>query len=200
MYRYDIINHFITKLNLKSYLEIGVFDGECLQKINCEIKDGVDPGFENGRSVGVNYRMTSDEFFNSNQNKIYDIIFIDGLHHSEQVDIDIENSIKQTSENGIIILHDCNPPTLNHTLIPRVQSQWNGDVYKSILKFRKNNINHEYFTVDSDWGVGVIIKNSSGKTSKIGDFNLGINNWDYFDMNRNELLNIITVDEFKILY
>ena len=48
-------------------------------------------------------------------------------------------SLKQTNNNGIVILHYCNPPSLEHTLIPRVQPQWNGDVYKSILKFRKNN-------------------------------------------------------------
>lgn len=201
MYRYDIINHFISKLNLKSYLEIGVFDGECIQKIICEKKDGVDPGVENGQSIGVNYKMTSDDFFNNNRNKFYDIIFIDGLHYSEQVDIDIENSLKQTVENGIIILHDCNPPTLTHTLIPRVSVQWNGDVYKSILKFRKNNLNHEYFTIDSDWGVGVIIKNyKSGNPMKTADFDLGISDWNYFNDNRNDLLNLITVDEFKLRY
>jgi hypothetical protein len=201
MYRYDIINYFINKLNLKTYLEIGVFDGECMQKIICENKDGVDPGTENGKSIGVNYNMTSDDFFKNNQDKFYDIIFIDGLHHSEQVDIDIENSLKQSSENGIIILHDCNPPTLNHTLIPRVLVQWNGDVYKSTLRFRKNNLNHEYFTIDCDWGVGVIIKNfNSGNPIKTANFDLGINDWDYFDKNRNDLLNLITVDDFKLKY
>jgi hypothetical protein len=201
MYRYDIINHFITKLNLKTYLEIGVFDGECIQKINCPIKDWVDPCIEKGESIGVNYKMTSDDFFNSNRDKFYDIIFIDGLHHSEQVDIDIENSLKQTNENGIVIIHDCNPPTLNHTLIPRVQPEWNGDVYKSILKFRKNNINHKYFTVDCDWGVGVIMKNSNlGNKVKNIDFEMGIVSWDYFDFNRNDLLNLITVEEFKTQY
>jgi hypothetical protein len=201
MYRYDIINYLISKMNLKTYLEIGVFDGECFKNINCEIKDGVDPGTENGLSFGVNYHTTSDDFFKNHINKIYDIVFIDGLHHSEQVDLDIENSIKNTSENGVIVLHDCNPPTLNHTLIPRIQSQWNGDVYKSILRFRKNNTKHKYFTIDSDWGVGVIIKNCDSDDSvKINDFDLGINNWDFFDKNRKDLLNLITVEQFKIQY
>lgn len=201
MYRYDIINYFISKLNLQTYLEIGVFDGECIQKINCPVKDGVDPGTENGLSVGVNYKMTSDEFFNSNRNKYYDIIFIDGLHYSKQVDIDIENSLKQTNKNGIVILHDCNPPTLKHTLIPRIQPQWNGDVYKSILKFRNSNFNHEYFTVDCDWGVGVIMKNYKSKNEvKVANFEKGIQDWDYFDSNRNHLLNLITTKEFLTLY
>ena len=90
---------------------------------------------------------------------------------------------------------------MNHTLIPRVQPQWNGDVYKSILKFRKNNINHKYFTVDCDWGVGVIMKNSNlGNKVKNIDFEMGIVSWDYFDFNRNDLLNLITVEEFKTQY
>ena len=201
MYRYNIINHFISKLNLKTYLEIGVFDGECIEKVNCPTKDGVDPCFEKGLSISVNYNMTSDDFFNNNRDKFYDIIFIDGLHHSEQVDIDIENSLKQTNNNGIVILHDCNPPTLEHTLIPRVQPQWNGDVYKSILKFRKNNKIHEYFTVDCDYGIGVIMKNYKSKNKvKNADFEKGIQSWDYFDLNRNNLLNLITTEEFQTLY
>ena len=155
MKRTDIINTFIQKYGYKSYLEVGTQDPTSnFDKINVEHKVSIDP-FPRGE---VTFVGTSDEYFESIADDVkYDIIFIDGLHHSEQVDIDIENSLKQTNNNGIVILHDCNPPTLEHTLIPRVQPQWNGDVYKSILKFRKNNKNHEYFTVDCDWGVGVIM-------------------------------------------
>jgi len=197
IYRYDIINKLIKKYNFKNYLEIGVFDGECINKIECDHIDGVDPGFERGLGIGVNYNVTSDEFFNRHCSKKYDLIFIDGLHNSDQVDKDLKNALDNTIDSGVIVLHDCNPPTIEHTLIPRIQAQWNGDVYKSILKFRQYNTNHKIFTVDTDWGVSVIIKNSNNTdSSKNVDFFKAINDWDYFNENRKELLNLINVNNF----
>ena len=196
MYRFEIINKFIKKYEFKEYLEIGVFKGECIREIECENKDGVDPDVERFSVDEVNYQMDSNEFFKQN-NKKYDIVFIDGLHHSEQVDLDIENSLKSTKDNGIILLHDCNPPTPNHAAVPQIQDAWNGDVYKSILKFQKNNEEHYYYTIDTDWGVGVIIKNKK-PTHKLDGINYdnAINDWYYFDSNRDSLLNLVSVDKF----
>ena len=97
MYRFDIINHLIEIYGFKNYLEIGVYRGENIRKIIAEHKDGVDPGTEGEMVPEVNYNMTSDDFFEfiKDHDEIkYDIIFIDGLHHSDQVDKDIENSLK----------------------------------------------------------------------------------------------------------
>lgn len=200
MFRNDIINYFIKKYDFKRYLEIGVFDGGNIRQIKCEHIDGVDPGAEDIVADEVNYKMTSNEFFNDiapNVDK-YDIVFIDGLHHSEQVSIDIVNALKFTNDNGIIILHDCNPPTLGHSLIPRTQLAWNGDVYKAVLKFQKENIVHKYYTIDTDWGVGVIHKNIPTEFKlNFEEYENGINNWNYFDSNRKILLNLKTVNEFE---
>lgn len=196
MYRYDIINKFIKKYDFKDYLEIGVFKGECIREIECENKDGVDPGIEKVLIEEVNFPMGSNEFFSQNTKK-YDIIFIDGLHHSEQVDLDIENSIKWTKDNGIILLHDCNPPTPNHAAVPQIQETWNGDVYKSVLKFQNYNQDHLFYTIDTDWGVGVIEKNKTPNNKMSSEsYTNGINDWYYFDVNRKDLLNLISVDKF----
>ena len=50
--------------------------------------------------------MTSDEYFSKFKDK-FDIIFIDGLHHYEQVKKDIFNSLEILNSNGIILMHDC---------------------------------------------------------------------------------------------
>jgi hypothetical protein len=92
MQRFDIINYFIDKFNFVNYLEIGVYRGENIRKIKAIHKDGVDPGVEGEMVPEVNYRMTSDDFFElikDHEDIKYDIIFIDGLHHSDQVDKDI---------------------------------------------------------------------------------------------------------------
>ena len=204
MYRFDIINHFIKKYNFKNYLEIGVFNGECIEAVDILHKDGIDPGAEGVVHPKVNYPITSDEFFElvkDHPEIQYDIVFIDGLHHSVQVIKDITNSLKHSINNGVIAMHDCNPPTKLHAQVPRNgQREWNGDTYKAFLQSRIDNPQHKHFVVDDDWGVGVILKNQ-------GDFNIdknelqqGIDSWDYFNTNRVKLLNLISPDEFKESY
>jgi len=203
MYRFDIINHFISKYNFINYLEIGVFNGECIEAVIAEHKDGVDPGSEGVVHPKVNYPITSDEFFDliKDHDVKYDIIFIDGLHHSDQVIKDITNSLKHTTDNGVIVMHDCNPPTQAHAQVPRNgQNEWNGDTYKALLQSRINNPQHEHFVVNDDWGVGVILKNQSDFPITKEDLQEGIDSWDYFDQNRKKLLNLITPDEFKESY
>jgi len=203
MERFDVINYFIVKYNFKKYLEIGVFRGDTIRRVKAVHKDGVDPGVEGETVPEVNYLMGSDDFFElikSQNNKKYDIIFIDGLHHSEQVTKDINNSLNHLTDNGIIILHDCNPLQELHSLVPRVSGYWNGDVYKSVLNFRKNNM-HTYFTIDTDCGCGVIIKDYSNKI--ICNDNVlqkAIESWEFFDKNRKEVLNLISVEDFILNY
>ena len=114
MQRYDIINELIGKFNYKTYLEIGVRNpDDCFNIINCETKHSVDPGYESPDSK-VDYKFTSDDFFalleskelNLSPTYKWDVIFIDGLHISTQVEKDIKNSLNHLSENGVIILHD----------------------------------------------------------------------------------------------
>jgi hypothetical protein len=203
MQRFNIINHFIDKYNFINYLEIGVYRGENIRKIKAPHKDGVDPGTEGQMVPEVNYPMLSDDFFElikDHKDIKYDIIFIDGLHHSEQVDKDIENSLNHLVDNGVIVLHDCSPEREEYSLVPRVSGPWNGDVYKSVLKFRQN-YNHSFFTVDTDCGCGVIIKDNNNQIiCDKESLQNGLESWDYFNQNRKQLLNLISVDEFKTNY
>jgi hypothetical protein len=105
--RYHIINYLIEKYKLVNYLEIGVFKGENIREIKAIHKDGVDPGSEGYVIPEVNYPMTSDAFFElikEHDDIKYDIILIDGLHHADQVEKDIQNA-------------------LNHYLMPKI-FQW----------------------------------------------------------------------------
>jgi hypothetical protein len=198
MQRYDIINRFIKTNSFRKYLEIGVATGDCLHRIECAHKDAADPSTDMGLSKQVNFRMTSDDFFAQNKT-VYDIVFIDGLHHSEQVDLDIVNSIRYTIDSGVVVLHDCNPPTEDHAAVPRRQRVWNGDVYKSVLKFQKENRQYKYFTIDTDHGVGVILKNvASDSDVTDAEYDNGIADWAYFDQNRKRLLNLISVNDFEL--
>lgn len=200
MRRYDIINKIIKDKGFKKYLEIGVYTGQSIKEIDVELKHGVDPGFEGHIAAEVTHRMTSDEFFNSlDKDFKYDIIFIDGLHHSDQVDKDIENSLDHLIDGGIIILHDCSPEEEVHSLVPRVSAIWNGDVYKSVLRFRKKGL-HTCFTVDTDSGCGIIVKdNRQEEVENIDLYEEAEKDWKVFHENREELLYLVKVYDFERL-
>lgn len=113
MKRTDIINHLISKKNLKSYLEIGIGDGVNYNQILCDYKENVDIVTDETNSDIVINKMTSDEYF-SICNRKFDIIFIDGLHTFEQTYTVIMNALKFINYDGFIIAHDTLPPTKNH--------------------------------------------------------------------------------------
>lgn len=199
MYRTDIINYFIKKYHYQNYLEIGVETiNNNFININCANKECIDPAPAD--ITGITYLMTSDDAFTKikAENKKYDIIFIDGLHLEHQVDKDIKNSLACLTSNGTIILHDCNPPTpihgaKNYNLATKYTNyEWNGTVYKSIIKFNKNNTC--CCVLDTDWGCG-IIRPSLQTIPIIMDYEPLFMDWDYFEDNRITLLNLKPIAE-----
>lgn len=208
MTRFEIINKLIVKHNFKSYLEIGVRDiDDCFDKIVCPIKNSVDPGHELINNF-AEYKYTSDTFFtllDNNELNIsstykWDIIFIDGLHISTQVFNDIVNSFNHLSENGIIILHDCNPPELWHAredyYVDGVPFDWNGTVWKTIYKLRATRPDLFVCTVDTDWGVGIIKRGQQ----ECCDFNNFFYEYREFEKNRKNHLNLVSIEEFYNLF
>ena len=185
--RLDIVQNIIKKKNYKKYLEIGCFDDELFNYINCEKKVGVDP------VSGGTVRKTSDQFFSDN-NDYFDCIFIDGLHEYKQVRKDILNSLKFLNQGGLILLHDCLPNNYFEQAIPRCQWTWNGDVWKAIVESRKSK-DIDVYTCYADYGIGVIIKRPNRnllETSNKDSASLKFE--DYFHNHKN-LMNIIEYDK-----
>ena len=187
IFRWDLIQHIINKYNYTSYLEIGCDKDQSFSRIKINKKIGVDP------ISGGTIRDTSDNFFINNKDK-FDIIFIDGLHHYEQVIKDIYNSLDILNDNGHILIHDCLPRTIAHQAIPRYRGSWNGDVWKSIVELRTKS-NLEVFTCEIDFGVGVIRKknNTNPLDIKINDFKK-LKFKDYYHNNK-EFMNVISYDQ-----
>ncbi len=148
--RWDLIQNIIDKKKYDNYLEIGCDKDQSFSKIKVKNKIGVDP------ISGGNIRSTSDHFFSTNTNK-FDIIFIDGLHHYEQVIKDVNNSLKILNDNGFILLHDCLPRSIAHQAIPRYRGSWNGDVWKALVELRTRS-ELDTYTCQIDFGVGIVQK------------------------------------------
>lgn len=208
MLRYDIINFLIEKNKYNKYLEIGVRNpDDCFNIIECETKYSVDPCYE-FQGYRPNYQYTSDEFFNlldSNMLDLHsdynwDIIFIDGLHISNQVEKDILNSLNHLSENGIIVLHDCNPSDIwfarEDYIIDGVAHGWNGTVWKAVYKLRATRPDLFVCTVDTDYGIGLIKKG----TQKCCEFDNEYYEYRKFETDKKKYLNLISVEEFKKIF
>lgn len=147
----QLLNALAEKYGLKNYLEIGVQSkSQNYNKIICLNKTGVDPAVT---EPGI-HRMTSDDYFaaiaNNNPKPVFDLIFIDGLHHADQVKKDFENSLKYLSGTGYIVIHDVLPENEAGTKVPRETRQWWGDVYKWAMSVGDYlNINFKTFDIDN---------------------------------------------------
>ncbi len=67
----------------------------------------------------------------------FDLMMIDGLRKSWQVDKDIRHALQWTSESALNVHHDCNPLFEVRSLVPQVSETWNGDVWKSLVRARQ---------------------------------------------------------------
>ena len=192
IYRWDLIQYIIDKYNYSTYLEIGCDKDQSFAKIRINKKIGVDP------ISGGTIRDTSNNFFNHNKEK-FDIIFIDGLHQYEQVIKDIKNSLNCLTKNGLILLHDCLPRTIWNQVYPRINSDWNGDVWKAIVECRTYE-NIDTYTCIADRGIGVIVprKNMNKLILNKNDFK-GLKFKDYYQ-NHEQFMNLIShLDIFKTI-
>jgi len=139
--RYDIINKLTKPSDI--YLEIGVEYGECFNNVHFLDKTGVDPDPKFKPGIGQLFTLTSDQFFNSERQRIYDVIFIDGMHQAEYILKDINNSIRCLADDGLIFIDDILPFNYNEQLkipikhyyengILKYAENWTGDVWKVI--------------------------------------------------------------------
>jgi len=189
--RFEIIQDIIDFKKYNSYLEIGCDRNQSFSNIRIEKRVGVDP------VEGGTHKMTSDHFFSINKDN-FDIIFIDGLHEYSQVMKDIKNSLKFLNKDGIILLHDCLPRTIWNQITPRLNSDWNGDVWKSIVHCRTLE-NIDTYTFIADRGIGLIFprknKNLVKFEKKVNFKNLTFKQ--YF-IKHEYLMNTIHYDKLKI--
>jgi len=147
--RHSIINRF-TQPESK-YLEIGVEYGETFQRVHFLNKIGVDPDPKyNDASI---QRMTSDDYFRFgvSHDIMFDVVFIDGMHHAENLIDDFNNTLQHLSDGGIVFLDDVMPHSHDEQLkVPRrhyyengilkYREPWTGDVWKVLYYMLLENL------------------------------------------------------------
>lgn len=203
MWRFEIINYLIQKYGFTRYLEIGVENGHSVNGVKCDLKHGVDP-----YSNKATFQVESDLFFSMIRPEVkYDLIFIDGLHLEDQVDRDIQNSLEHLSPGGMIVVHDCNPPSEWHqrdyqTAKKNGFRQWNGTVWRSMVKLRATRSDLIVQVVDTDWGCGIIRRLADlDEESQVDLIQLPHQlDYQWLSQNRSRALGLISEDIFKAIY
>lgn len=200
--RTELLNYLAAKYGLKRYLEIGVQNKDSnFNRIICESKTGVDPDPE----AKAHLVMTSDAFFdhytkgepdlNADALRLtFDLVFIDGLHHAEQVKKDVDNALNCLNPGGFIVLHDCLPVEEKHAKVPRESKVWNGDTYRFIFDMVYNYRPLKFCIVDIDHGCGVI-QGPGAKQSEAPYPNMNDINWHWYQNKRADLP-IVSSDQF----
>jgi len=186
--RWDLIEYLDNKFTYKSYLEIGCDENQLFSKIKIKNKYGVDP------VRGGNIKKTSDDFFNNNQ-KTFDLIFIDGLHEYDQVKKDILNSLKFLNKNGIVLVHDCLPDCCSKQAVPRYRMTWNGNVWKAIVDLRTDS-EIEIFTCEIDQGIAVIQNKKNSAILQINKKAKKLTFKDFYN-NYKSYMRVISLEELK---
>ncbi|MCS3737886.1 class I SAM-dependent methyltransferase [Mucilaginibacter dorajii] len=161
------------------------------------------------------FELTSDDFFEQKSDYIkkiggIDVIFIDGLHLYEQVVKDIENSLKYLNKGGVILVHDCNPLsepaavrayTSEEAAVlvgshPQWINQWNGDVWKAIVKLRSERKDLNITVINSDHGVGIIRPGVPEKAFSFEEGDMDKLTYADLDNNRETYLNLKSPETF----
>lgn len=231
MTRIEVLNALIKKKGVKNYIEIGVNRGQCLFNIvGTKKRFAVDPFFnftlwEKLRACILNshtlkndyFEVTSDFFFEQNtallEANILDLAFIDGLHTYAQSLKDTLNTLKYLDNNGVVVLHDCNPLDefaaypANSLEDARVdlgnhkdwKNIWNGDVWKTIVYIKKNHPELSAFVLNTDHGLGFVFKKPQDEHPEVYKSIDNVDTLDYsfLAQHREELLDLKPVSYFE---
>ena len=154
---YRLLVQRISQLKIaRNYLEIGVHNGSTIQLIDCPTI-GVDPEFvfkynPMGKKPRLHlYQQTSDDFFRDHDPRVIfgsevDLAFLDGLHLFEFLLRDFMNTERVCARDGLILIDDCLPPSLEMTERdhrPDLRKDaahklwWTGDVWKVVSVLRR---------------------------------------------------------------
>ena len=158
------------------------------------------------------FEMTSDEFFGRVGSLVprlgIDAALVDGLHTYAQSLRDVENVLQHLVPRGVVVLHDCNPTTaaMAHSASSLAQvvadrppgwsGQWTGDVWKTIVHLRAFRTDLHVFTLDCDFGVGVVTRGRPESRLALTQVEIAGLGYADLDSRRGELLNLKPPEAF----
>ena len=185
------------------YLEIGVGSGVVFLHVRAERKVGVDPApriprwkwalHPNSLIRGSFFRTASERFFDALEpDRTFDVIFIDGDHSFAQSRRDVDRALGHLAPDGVILVHDCNPPTAASASPDSADARggpWCGEVYKTIVELRARRPDLAVETIPADFGIGLVRRGES-ETLDLGPGAIETLTWADLDRDRARLLGL----------
>ena len=222
--RHKVMNS-TTKIYYR-YLEIGVENGYTFSNTQFLHKVGVDPDPKcEDVKYGEIHKCTSDHFFENiniknkpnikdeksidyiEKLKLYnfDVIFIDGMHHCENVLRDFNNSINILTKDGTIFIDDCIPLNYNEQLkipvkhyyennILKYGEEWTGDVWKFVYHLLKNYRDKFEFSYFHNINYRGIISIRVKESFKVDVSYDELNSYNYFE-HFNDYLSLFSINK-----
>ncbi len=200
----------MSQKNLKNYLEIGVENGHIFFRIKSSFKVAVDPKFifdasrRFGKAILNPYNLanqyfekTSDDFFAQDAQRVFagkqlQIALVDGMHEYQFALRDVENTLKYMVNEGVIIMHDCNPQTAGAAgrFEDWTVGEWNGDVWRTIIHLRSQRPDLNVFVLDCDQGLGIVTRNKPESGLSFTPAQIEALTYDDLVQNRSNWLNL----------
>jgi hypothetical protein len=148
----------------------------------------------------------------------YDIILVDPWHQYSTSIRDLKAAFDLIEEGGILVVHDCLPDDEKLVTPEFIPGEWCGVTYKAYLDFVAGRHDLEYYTVETDYGCGIVRKLGQpwwrGLVPELCRSRVKLSKcpllWDqwhengddfprayrFLKENKKDLLNLISVDEF----
>ena len=215
--KFYLVNWFGKKFNFSSFLEIStLISGNKFDKVDSnlfKIKECInyyveEHGQDYAKFGNTYYKdhdfpiLPFDDYLKKiiDKNQKYDVIFLDAYHTVEHTIRDLEAALSLLSKKGVIIVHDCCPPS-EALAGPLKKGNWSGQTYEGYIRFLLKHSKFENFVIDIDYGCGIIRPHVKSKV--IRDFAVDVDklsSWEYFWEHHKKLLNLESIDKLDDLY
>jgi hypothetical protein len=212
MRKYEIVNALIAANDHTRYLEICTpVAGQRFARIHRHrLRDchrlmyRCPLNFQDGSEI--TFRSPDDDISHLHPSHPYDLIFIDAHHTQECSRRDLQTALEMLSPAGVLVVHDCSPRTRDEATTWFHPGSWCGVMYCAYIDFVFFHPDLAYYTVDTDFGCGVIKKSSTSHAhpSTPNELiqlwhqqrTLQLDMFDFFRQHRQALLHLISVKNF----
>lgn len=161
-------------------------------------------------SDGMPIHYSSDDLSGENclqsilmTSETFDVVFSDPYHSYEASKIDLDLGFRLLNPGGIMVVHDCNPPSKDLASPEFKNGLWCGQTYLAFLDFTKEHPELEYCVIDTDWGIGLVFKTGdthvkfNGRLPERPDLStFDLRDWKVFSAYRKRILRLISVKKF----
>jgi hypothetical protein len=166
-YYSDVLSLIHAHLRPRTYIEIGVFEGESIRLAHPETRAiGIDPEPKIRYPLTAQttiYAETSNDFFSRRDVREelgglpLDLAFIDGMHRFEVALRDFINTERYCAPQSTVLVHDCYPFDRFTAERERHTVFWSGDIWRLVLILKKHRPDLRVHTIGTaPTGLGLI--------------------------------------------